>query len=350
MKIPLSKFESVIESVIVNRGKEYFYNEAVRGFKKLKDGEWVALVEGTEVYKVRISQKGNNIHDYSCSCPYDMGPICKHVVAVLFAVRESQKNSSKIQKRQKVNSGKTAESNNETFEKMVSRMPREELNAIITDYAGREPDIVDYISARRAVKAPSSDKEKYRQIIRDSVDAVRGRHGYIGYWQASRAVSGAELILDEAQKFLEKDQPSRALPICQCVLEEMVPLLQQADDSNGSIGDVIGEAFQSISGCAQQVRDGKDTDFRNELLEYLLKECGHERYEGWSDWRWEFLAIAGNVVHSPEERAKLFSRIDEVEDKHGYKGDWSRYDHERATVIKMAVIEPLGPKRIPKHF
>ena len=350
MKIPLSKFESIIESVIISRGKEYFYNKAVQGVKKLKDGEWVASVEGTEVYKVRISQKGNNIHDYSCSCPYDMGPICKHVVAVLFALREESGNGSKNREKQKLNSKRSVESNDETFEEMVSRMSREELNTIITDYAGREPDIVDYVSARRAVKSSSSDKEKYRQIIQNSVDAVRGRHGYIGYWQASRAVSGAEMVLDKAQEFLEKKQPAQALPICQCVLEEMVPLLQQADDSNGSIGGVIGEAFHSLSGCAQQVRDGKDADFRNELLEYLLKECGHERYEGWSDWRWEFLAIAGEVVQTPQEREKLFKRIDEVEDKHGYKGDWSRYDHERATVIKMAVIERLGTKEDTEAF
>ena len=47
MKIPLSKFETVIDPVIVGRGEEYFYNDAVSRLKKLRDGEWVALVEGT---------------------------------------------------------------------------------------------------------------------------------------------------------------------------------------------------------------------------------------------------------------------------------------------------------------
>jgi len=347
MKIPLSKFESVIDPVIVRRGEEYFYNDAVRGLKKLKDGEWIALVEGTEIYKVHISLKGKNVGDYSCSCPYDMGPVCKHLIAVLFAVREGLGNSLKVQKKQKLTSKKVVKSTEETFEQMVSRMPREDLNAILVDYAGHEPGFVDYISARRTIKVSSSGKEEYRQIIQDAVDAVRGRHGYIGYWQALRAVNGAEMVLDKAQEFLEKQQPDRALPICQCVLEEMVPLLQEADDSNGSIGDVIGQAFQGLSECARQV---KDAGFRKELLGYLLKECGHKRYEGWSDWRWEFLAILGDVVHFPQEREKLFNRIDEVEDKHSYKGGWSRYDHERATVIKMAVIERLGTKEDTEAF
>jgi hypothetical protein len=331
MKIPLSKFESVIDSVIVRRGEDYFCNDAVSGLKELKAGEWIASVEGTEIYKVRIQLKGDTVYGHSCSCPYDMGPVCKHVAAVLFALRKT----AKLKPTEK------------TFEQMISRLPRKDLNAILADYAEREPDLVDYVSARRTIKEPSSDKEEYRHVIRNAVDAFRGRHGYIGYWQTSRAVNGAEMVLDKAREFLIKLQPARALPICQCVLEEMVPLLQEADDSNGSIGDVIGQAFQGLSGCAQQA---KNAGFRKELFGYLLKECGHKRYEGWSDWRWEFLAIAGEVVQTPQEREKLFKRIDEIESNYGYKADWSRYDYERATVIKMKVVERLGTKEDAEEF
>ena len=331
MKIFLSKFESAVDPVIVRRGEEYFCNNAVSGLKKLKTGEWIAWAQGTEEYKVHIQMKGDIVYGHSCSCPYDMGPVCKHIVAVLFALRK--KASPKLTE--------------ETFEQKITRMPREDINVILTDYARREPSLVDYVSARSVIKESSSNKEEYRQIIRNAVDAVRGRHGYIGYWQASRAVNGAEMVLDKAQEFLVKQQPARVLPICQCVLEEMVPLLQEADDSNGSIGDVIGGAFQGLSGCAYQA---KDVSFRKELLEYLLKECGHKRYEGWSDWRWELLAIAGEIVKTSQERERLFNRIDEIESKHGYKADWSRFDYERATVIKLKVVERFGTKEDVEAF
>src|SRR3989338_6304096 len=239
MKIFLSKFESVIDSVIVSRGEEYFANNAVSGLKKLKTGEWIAWVQGTEEYKVNIQMKGDIVYGHSCSCPYDLGTVCKHVAAVLFALRKTAK----------------PKSSEKTFEQTIARMPREDINAILTDYAGREPGLIDYVSARRVIKEPSSNKEEYCQIIRNAVDAVRGRHGYIGYWQASRAVNGAEMVLDKAQEFLVKQRPDRALPICQCVLEEMLPLLQEADDSNGSIGYVIGGAFQVLSGCAYKAKD-----------------------------------------------------------------------------------------------
>ena len=90
MKISLTKFESEIDERIVSRGEEYFNSDAVRGLKKIKDDQWTAAVEGTETYKVCINLKGDNVEDYSCTCPYDLGPVCKHVVAVLYALREQQ--------------------------------------------------------------------------------------------------------------------------------------------------------------------------------------------------------------------------------------------------------------------
>jgi hypothetical protein len=331
MKVLLSRFETIYDPVIVKRGKEYFSSNAVRGLKQLKDSEWVASVEGTEVYTVHVRLQGTAVQHLSCSCPYDMGPVCKHVIAVLFALRSPVKPTSI----------------HETFEQTISRIPRDELNAVLTAYAGEEPGFVDFVSARRAIRASSTDKEAYRQMIQNAVNAARSRDGSIGYWEASRAVKGAEMALDAAQGFLGKQQPDWALPIYQCVLEEMVPLLQVADDSNGAIGDVIGQTFEGLSQCAQQA---SHADFRKELFGYLLKECGHKRYEGWSDWQWEFLAIMGNAVRTPQEREELFFRIDEVEGMHGHQDDRFRYDQERAAVIKMAVIERLGSNEDVEDF
>jgi hypothetical protein len=331
MKISLLKFETIISSAIVRRGQDYFYNDAVKSLRKLKGDKWVASVEGTEIYRVCIQLKDDVVYNHSCSCPYDMGPVCKHIIAVLYSFKKSVK----------------LKLNEETFEQMISRIPRKDLNDILTDYAQQESEFAGYVSARCIVKKSSSDKEEYRQIIQGTVDAIRGRHGYIGYWQAQHAVGGAEMVLDKAREFLKKKKPEQALIICQCVLEEMVPLLQEADDSNGAIGDVIGGALQFISDCAQQA---KKAEFRKDLLNYLLKECGDKRYEGWTDWRWEFLGIAGEVAKNPQDRQKLFARIDDIENNYSYKGDWSRYDHERATIIKMRVVERLGTKEEADEF
>ena len=52
--------------------------------EEIGHGEFEAVVEGTEPYTVSLTIKNEVITEYVCSCPYDMGPVCKHVVAVIF--------------------------------------------------------------------------------------------------------------------------------------------------------------------------------------------------------------------------------------------------------------------------
>lgn len=82
----LDNFETALPEVIVERGHAYFLNEAVSDLEELDEGEWVATVEGGEDYVVDISLSGRKVTEHSCDCPFE-GPVCKHVVAVLFPLR-----------------------------------------------------------------------------------------------------------------------------------------------------------------------------------------------------------------------------------------------------------------------
>ena len=240
MKISLKKFELEIDERIVGRGEEYFDSDAVRGLKRIKDDQWVASVDGTETYKVCISLKESNVEDYSCSCPYDLGPVCKHVVAVLYALRDQQEEVRDTSVKEKPSSSKLSHKQpKETLEQVIAGMPRHALNAMLLEYAGRDMDFTDYVFAQQTLRSPVSNKEQYRRIIRNTVDAAKGRDGFIGYWESSKAGEGAEMLLDKAEKLISQEQYQKALPIYQCVVHEMVPVLQEADDSNGAIGDTI---------------------------------------------------------------------------------------------------------------
>jgi len=345
MKLSLNKFQSVLDERIVSRGEEYFSNEAVSALEQITDGKWAASVEGTETYRVNITLKGNDVRDYFCTCPYDLGPVCKHVVAVLFAIREAKEGGESKKSGHKDN--RTDHGVEETFEQAISRMSPRELRATLTDYAARDTNLVDHVFASRVLKAPASGKEQYRRIIRDSINTVRDRHGYVGYWQARHAVGGAEKVLEKAEDFLVSKGPAKALLVFQCVLEEMVPFLQVADDSNGDIGGVIGQAFEGLTKCAAQA---KTSAFRGKFFDYLLTECGHKRYEGWSEWRWDFLEIAAGIIKTAEERDRLWTKIDEIEKKHGKEGGWFKYDHERALRIKLSMISRTGTDKEAEEF
>ena len=61
-----------------SRGRSY--QTSVRKLKKEGD-TYTAKVDGSDTYEVEITESSDAIHTH-CSCPYDYGGICKHIVAV----------------------------------------------------------------------------------------------------------------------------------------------------------------------------------------------------------------------------------------------------------------------------
>ena len=86
MSIKLENFEEEVHLLITERGKEYFDANQVLMLKQTLDG-WTAVIEGSETYQVLL--EGHDvITNWNCTCPFEHGPVCKHVAAVFFAARE----------------------------------------------------------------------------------------------------------------------------------------------------------------------------------------------------------------------------------------------------------------------
>lgn len=92
--ITLDNFENFVSYKILMRGEEYYDTDAVSELEETSPGEWTATVEGTDDYNVEISVNGKEVESWYCDCPYD-GEICKHVVAVLLAIRDNNKRVSR---------------------------------------------------------------------------------------------------------------------------------------------------------------------------------------------------------------------------------------------------------------
>ena len=87
MDITIDNFQEHVPSRIYWRGEEYYAGRAVTSLHKTSDGRWHATVSGTDDYNVYITIRDNGSLSWKCDCPYD-GPMCKHVVATLLAMRE----------------------------------------------------------------------------------------------------------------------------------------------------------------------------------------------------------------------------------------------------------------------
>ena len=84
----VKNFESEIENKIVGRGSSYYKGGDVKRLEKVGENEFSAMVFGTEKYSVYVKTDDDAIIEHECDCPYDFGDVCKHKVAVFYAIRD----------------------------------------------------------------------------------------------------------------------------------------------------------------------------------------------------------------------------------------------------------------------
>ena len=95
----LDNFEDIIEAKIVDRGFSYYEQDQITELEQVIRGEFCAIVIGTEEYSVYIKlNEEQKVIEHSCDCPYDWGEVCKHEVAVLYYIRDSELYKQRIEK------------------------------------------------------------------------------------------------------------------------------------------------------------------------------------------------------------------------------------------------------------
>ena len=87
----IDRFEELVAPRIMDRGTKYFQNGHIQEVEQVDQGEFCALVAGTESYNIylRFDREYNLLFHY-CNCLYTDSPICKHKVAVVLHIRKAR--------------------------------------------------------------------------------------------------------------------------------------------------------------------------------------------------------------------------------------------------------------------
>jgi hypothetical protein len=333
MPLTLENFRQLIDSKILERGSNYYHSGYVTELDEVSDGQWSAQVAGTYVYDVSVEQPSNGELFCECTCPYDWGPHCKHIAAMLYAIAEEYPDY--VAGKKPVKAKKKRQTREEKVRDALGGLSRDELMEILVDQARSDKQLANQLVLQYGVVA--DDKKTYARMVRDALSLGRERDGFIDYMGAMVAARSVDDILGRAEALLADGKPLQAVPIAQAVVETVVPGLQAADDSNGSLGGCIWSGLDLLERAAKAL----PVEENRSLLEYFLEEAQHERYAGW-DWGWELARLATDLISTPEERGRVFDALDQMA---GLRADrragllLSHYDEERAALNKLSVIK-----------
>ena len=130
------------------RGLTYFQRGAVFNLQR-RGAQIIAEVEGSDYdpYRIEITFDGEALQNAYCSCPYDWGGYCKHIVAVLLAVSHSP---DKIDERP-------------SLDDLLSGLQADQLRKVLASIAENHPGFVDEIEGE------AGDVANFLAMILDKV-------------------------------------------------------------------------------------------------------------------------------------------------------------------------------------
>jgi hypothetical protein len=338
--MPLIEFERLIDESVLKRGRTYYNKNLVTQCEEIANGKYEAVVAGTEDYTVQISLTDGIISECICVCPYDMGPICKHIVAVCFHLRQGgpnpKKHAARSTKSRKPAKRKTmADQVNELLEKITL----DELKQFTSEVVLPDRSLREIFLSSFATHDSGGSKAFYVKRVKAILRSASDRHGFIGWHSSGRVWADVSRMLDSAQKHIEKQDFMSGIYTSTAVMEQIAAALQYADDSNGSLGDCVRSAFDMLCEITSLSLPEKP---RLHLINYCFTTFDKKVYEGW-DWHTGMLDLASRLLGTEEELLLLLART-----KAAKRSDYEVEEAERITY--QALLKIRGEREAQSYL
>ncbi len=241
----MNQFPQLTESLIrqntttesFKRGENYYRQGAV--LKVIRRGNLVqSYVEGSEYepYEVQITLDDRGVAVATCSCPYDWGGWCKHIVAVLLTcIRDPASVEERLSLKDLL-SPLTREQLQDLVLHLVEAMPSliEDVEEWVEEqvpFSGSVSETAPVTPQRRTAVDPAAYQRKVRSAFR-SLSRMRPSEAY---WHIGEVVDQVRGILDEAWKFIEAGDGLNALAVLEGITAGYVEEWTSLDDSEGDV-------------------------------------------------------------------------------------------------------------------
>ena len=353
----LNDFERFMDPKILDRGKRYFGEGRVLSLEETAANAYTAEVDGTELYVVDIQlDSQGTILDIACDCPYDMGEYCKHQVAALLALRKlkvpasdqdiSQADSHPVRSGTKVVGRKAKKAPD--IRRILATRTKEELITFLIKLADEDESIAERLALDFGGGNDAEEFKRADKLIRACINRNADRHGFVDYKSAYAATEGVRQVLDKARSQMQNHRPVRALALALCVIHAMMALLPSVDDSDGFVGEEIDVAMRMIKEIIQL--EYLTSDDKAQIFIKLAAEATDTRYDGWSDWRLDFIEYCVALADTQALQIaceNLLAQAAQIEEDTSWSGS---YYTEKGNLIRYKMIMMHGSPEQAQEF
>lgn len=325
MIITIEEIMSLCNETSYERGMEY-YKEGRINRVEFFGNKLKTIVVGTYNYEVTVKlDKGIKA---SCTCPYDWGGYCKHIIATLILLSE---NYDKIKK------SKLKEENRIT--KVLNNISEEELKDFLLS------EFEDNSTLRTHFLTRFSENEKEKSIIEFKKDIkmlyreAEDPNGFIHYGK----VVDFSHFKDLAGRYFKKRDFLESAKIYRALSEAIAEEMDCVDDSDGYYGGEFSNVLYDFTECIRHAElEFKD---KKSYIDYFFRQY----IKNDPDYFQEFYELALIQMCSLKKdfeylRKVLKPHIPEViperhENWHNY------YEARKLVALQLFILEKLNKKK-----
>lgn len=329
------------------RGQTYDHERAVGAL--VRRGNVVqAEVAGSEpeAYSVTLVFGERGAVEAQCTCPYDWGGWCKHIVATLLSALH---NPAAIEERT-------------PLPDLLAPLDRDTLQSLLLRLVERDPSLVDRVEAQVSLLAspatltgstptatpvsPPAELVTVAAVRRALRSAFRGMgrgRDYDRYWSVGSVSGEVDQVLQSAWHLIRTGAGRSALPVLEAITEEVWSHYEEWDDSDGEgvplfegIGAAWCEALLSpdVTREERQRWGTKLAGWRDELADYGLEE-GFAAAVQAAKQGWDSPPLL-RVLQGQDTRERLWGDADDAE----RPPDW--IDDAALARARLNVLERAG--------
>jgi uncharacterized Zn finger protein len=310
-------------------------------------------------YELSVEIDGGGVRSVECTCPYEYGGLCKHLVALLLTFVHDAEDFTERR----------------PVSELLDELTREELADLVVKLVEAEPDLYDRVEmaliaspTHRAKGGPESqpegeakpqekgkqrqtaiDEQTYRRQVKSILRSLSGYRMSEAYWMMGGMVEDLRRVQKTAYEFLASGDAESAKTILVILLTEVADSFDEFDDSDGVLGNFaeeVGEALaEVILSLDLQAKERKALQKRlepvvDELVSYGIDEIsvviaaleGGWDFEVWVD---EDGGWGGDLTQAKLNVLERQDRVDEFLELCQARGEYRRY------VLKLLEIGRL---------
>ena len=329
--IKIATIKGMCSEASFDRGRQYYLEGMVRS-ARMSRGAIEATVSGTSRYTVRVTGGSGDL-ECRCTCPYDYGGYCKHIVSVLLHARDNARGMREDEagRRGEIVGALDAATGDQIREFLAQEMEDSE-------------ELLDRFTAAFGIRQ-GCHRADYRAMA-ESVyeESADGYHGQVPY--------GYEIDFGRITKLARSHKDRRdyeeAIRAYRELSEVIAKNMDMVDDSDGYYGECFSDVIRGMAECINGRGVAKERH-----ITYVF-----ERFmRGEPDYFTDYYEDALDAICTGSDDLAHWGRLldPHVPDKIPDGDNWSEhYEAVRLIMMKIVILERTGSDMLAdmlaKHY